>query len=134
YRAVRAEARTAAHQRPSGVHVGRMAPCLVVAWPTKLSMTPILADEVFEIVKNDLKAPAGYDALPSSPTPTLARYPSQASQWFPLNQADPASPSVRLRWQPPNQEEPPTLSMRAPLRYHLTPRSRHCFNRHASSA
>ncbi|MBI5365899.1 MAG: FAD-dependent oxidoreductase, partial [Planctomycetes bacterium] len=46
YRAVRAEARRADARRPSGVQVARPAPGLVVAWPTKLALAPLLADEV----------------------------------------------------------------------------------------
>lgn len=85
YRAVRAEARTAAHRRPSGVHASRIAPGLVVAWPTKLSMAPVLADEVFDILNVDLKTPGGYDEVPSWPTPDLARYPWEEAEWFAVN-------------------------------------------------
>ena len=82
YRAVRAEGRTAASRRPSGVHAQRVAPGMVVAWPTKLSMVPVLADEVFEIFQLDLKAPEGYDETPSWPTPNVARYPWEEAEWF----------------------------------------------------
>lgn len=82
YRAVRAEARTAAQRRPSGVHASQVAPALVVAWPTKLSMTPVLADEVFDLLKETLKSPRGYDEMPPWPTPQLARYPWEEAQWF----------------------------------------------------
>lgn len=85
YRAVRAEARTAAQRRPSGVHASRIAPGLVVAWPTKLSMAPVLADEVFDILNDDLKAPGGYSEVPSWPSPNLARYPWEEAQWFAVN-------------------------------------------------
>ncbi|HEY3151775.1 MAG TPA: FAD-dependent oxidoreductase [Candidatus Binatia bacterium] len=85
YRAVRAEASTAAHRRPSGVHVSRVAPGKVVAWPTKLSMVPILAEEVFEILRLDLKAPGGYDEIPPFSKPEVARYPWEEAQWFPVN-------------------------------------------------
>jgi glycine/D-amino acid oxidase-like deaminating enzyme len=85
YGAVRAEARTAAHRRPSGVHASRIAPGLVVAWPTKLSMAPVLADEVFEILSPDLKAPGGYDETPSWPMPDVAHYPWEEAEWFPVN-------------------------------------------------
>jgi len=82
YRAVRAEARTNAQRRPSGVHASRIAPGLAVAWPTKLSMTPVLADEVFDILREDLKAPGGYHEVPPWPKPNLARYPWEDAQWF----------------------------------------------------
>jgi hypothetical protein len=85
YRAVRAEARTAASRRPSGVHVNRVAPGMVVAWPTKLSMVPVLADEVLEILQPDLKAPGGYDETPPWPPPSVARYPWEEAEWFAVN-------------------------------------------------
>jgi hypothetical protein len=85
YRAVRAEGRTADQRRPSGVHVSHVAPRLLVAWPTKLSLAPALADEVFALVTMDLKHPGGYDelALPPWPMPPLARYPWEEVEWFP---------------------------------------------------
>jgi glycine/D-amino acid oxidase-like deaminating enzyme len=85
YRAMRAEARTAASSRPSGVHAHRVAPGLVVAWPTKLSMVPVLADEIFAIVNDDLKEPAGSDETPPWPAPTIARYPWEDAEWFAVN-------------------------------------------------
>jgi glycine/D-amino acid oxidase-like deaminating enzyme len=85
YHAIRAEARTAAIRRPSGVHASQIAPGMIVAWPTKLSMVPVLADEVFELVQLDLKAPGGYDETPSWPAPSLARYPWEEAQWFAVN-------------------------------------------------
>ena len=85
YRAARAEARTAASRRPSGVHAHRVAPGVVVAWPTKLSMVPVLADEVFEILEPDLKSPGGYDEVPRWPTPSVARYPWEEAEWFPAS-------------------------------------------------
>lgn len=85
YRAVRAEARTADQLRPSGVHMSRVAPRMVVAWPTKLSLAPVLADEVFALVTLDLKQPGRYDEveLPPWPTPPVARYPWEEVEWFP---------------------------------------------------
>jgi glycine/D-amino acid oxidase-like deaminating enzyme len=87
YRAVRAEGRTADLRRPSGVHVSRVAPRLLVAWPTKLSLIPVLADEVFNLLILDLKEPAGYDvpALSGKPTPLVARYPWEDVEWLPAN-------------------------------------------------
>ena len=82
YRAVRAEARTAASRRPSGVHANRIAPGVIVAWPTKLSMVPVLADEVFELLRGDLKEPDGADETPPWPAPTVARYPWEEAEWF----------------------------------------------------
>ncbi|HEY3304543.1 MAG TPA: FAD-dependent oxidoreductase [Candidatus Binatia bacterium] len=86
YRAVRAEARTADKRRPSGVHVGRVAPRIIVAWPTKLSLAPVLAEEVFAMATEELKQPGGYneDGLPPWPTPAVARYPWEEAEWFPV--------------------------------------------------
>ncbi len=85
YRAIRAEARTAQQRRPSGVHVRRVTPRIAVAWPTKLALAPILADEVFASVTMDLKGPAGYkeEELPAWPAPQVARYPWEEAEWFP---------------------------------------------------
>jgi len=87
YRAVRAEARTAEQRRPSGVHVGRAAPRIIVAWPTKLSLAPVLAEEVFAMATKDLKQPGGYSEaeLPPWPTPPVARYPWEEAEWFPAS-------------------------------------------------
>jgi hypothetical protein len=85
YRAVRAEARTNAIRRPSGVHASQVAPGMVVGWPTKLSMVPVLADEIFELVRLHLKEPGGYDETPSWPAPDLARYPWEEAEWFAVN-------------------------------------------------
>lgn len=83
YPATRAEAKTAAQKRPSGVHVSRVAPRIVVGWPTKLSMAPILAEEAFALVHAELKEPDGYQE-PSAPwpTPPVARYPWEEAEWF----------------------------------------------------
>jgi hypothetical protein len=85
YRAVRAEARTSDQRRPSGVHAGRVAPRTIVAWPTKLSLAPVLAEEVFAMVTQELKQPAGYndDGMPQWPVPPVARYPWEEAEWFP---------------------------------------------------
>lgn len=85
YRAVRAEARTADQRRPSGVHAGRVAPGVIAAWPTKLALAPVLADEVFNLAAHELKQPAGYheDGLPPWPAPPVARYPWEEAEWFP---------------------------------------------------
>ena len=85
YRAVRAEARTSDQRRPSGVHAGRVAPHIIAAWPTKLSLAPVLADEVFDMVHEELKRPGGHgeDGLPPWPAPAVARYPWEEAEWFP---------------------------------------------------
>jgi glycerol-3-phosphate dehydrogenase len=83
YPATRAEARTLEQKRPSGVHVSRVAPGIVVGWPTKLSMAPILAEEVFALVHAELKQPGDYEEpLVPWPTPSVARYPWEEVEWF----------------------------------------------------
>jgi FAD dependent oxidoreductase len=84
YRAVRAEALTKDLRRPSGVHVSRAAPRVLVAWPTKLALAPTLADEVLTLLTTDLKEPGGYDepVLPHRVTPPIARYPWEETEWF----------------------------------------------------
>ena len=84
YPATRAEARTAEQKRPSGVHVSGVAPGIVVGWPTKLSMVPILAEEIFALVNAELKQPGDYqEPLVPWPTPPVARYPWEEVEWFP---------------------------------------------------
>jgi hypothetical protein len=83
YPATRAEARTAEQKRPSGVHVSAVAPGIVVGWPTKLSMAPILAEEIFALVHAELKQPGDYEEpLVPWPTPPVAPYPWEEVEWF----------------------------------------------------
>jgi glycine/D-amino acid oxidase-like deaminating enzyme len=84
YRAVRAEALTTDLRRPSGVHVSRAAPHVLVAWPTKLALAPVLADEVFALLRTDLQEPGGYQerSLRDRVTPPIARYPWEETEWF----------------------------------------------------
>ena len=86
YRAVRAEARTTDQRRPSGVHAGYVAPHVIVAWPTKLCLAPVLADEVFGLAVQDLKMPERQEETCSEfnswPAPPLARYPWEDAEWF----------------------------------------------------
>jgi FAD dependent oxidoreductase len=84
YGAERAEARTSDLRRPSGVHARYVGPKLVAAWPTKLCLTPVLADEVFALVSAQLKTPAVYthEEPPPWPKPALARYPWEDIEWF----------------------------------------------------
>lgn len=84
YRAVRAEARTSDQRRPSGVHVSRVAPKIIAAWPTKLTMAPVLAEEVFQLAREELNQPSGTDDVASHrwPEPAVARYPWEECQWY----------------------------------------------------
>jgi glycine/D-amino acid oxidase-like deaminating enzyme len=50
YAAVRAEAANEEIRRPSGVQVSELQPGFVLAWPTKLAMAPLLAEEVVKMV------------------------------------------------------------------------------------
>jgi glycerol-3-phosphate dehydrogenase len=85
YRAVRAEAATADQRRPSGVHISQVTPRITLAWPTKLALVPVLAEEVFVSVSKKLKKPESNnpDAPPGWPKPALARYPWEEAEWFP---------------------------------------------------
>ncbi|MDH3446290.1 MAG: FAD-dependent oxidoreductase [Deltaproteobacteria bacterium] len=83
YNAVRAEARTSDFRRPSGVHASYVAPGIVAAWPTKLCLAPVLADDVFTLVSAELKSPAGFDnPSPLWPKPSVAPYPWENAEWF----------------------------------------------------
>ena len=83
YRAVRAEAATKDARRPSGTNVRKIAPGLVVAWPTKLALAPVLADEVLDEVRVELKSPATYDVAlaPSDSAPPVAPVPWENAEW-----------------------------------------------------
>jgi glycerol-3-phosphate dehydrogenase len=84
YRAVRAEAATSSRRRPSGVHISQVTRRITVAWPTKLALVPVLAEEVFASVSAQLEKPEGgrLHAPPDWPKPPLARYPWEEAEWF----------------------------------------------------
>jgi glycerol-3-phosphate dehydrogenase len=86
YRAVRAEAATRDQRRPSGVHISQATPWITVAWPTKLALVPVLAEEVFVAVNKQLKRPEtdNLNAPPNWLKPPLARYPWEEAEWFPV--------------------------------------------------
>lgn len=87
YRAVRAEGRTADLRRPSGVQVSRVAPRVWVAWPTKLALAPILAEEVFQEVTREIGSPSGYNPGPiAGDPPPVATPPWEvaSTEWFPM--------------------------------------------------
>lgn len=83
YPAVRAEAATAGARRPSGVHVEKVRdnPLTLVAWPTKLALAPLLADELVA----QLGKPQGrFDQeLSKGPVPAVATPPWEEASWFP---------------------------------------------------
>lgn len=83
YAAARAEARTKQGRRPSGAHVMALAPNLIVAWPTKLALAPVLADEILsEVSKSTKPSGAASVTLPDLPVPPVAPYPWEHAQWF----------------------------------------------------
>jgi hypothetical protein len=84
YAAVRAEARNDALRRPSGVQVKRVAPGLVVAWPTKWAMAPLLAEEIRHEVAAMLAGPSTPGAWSGArdwPRPRVAAFPWEDVEW-----------------------------------------------------
>ncbi len=87
FRAVRAEARNREHRRPSGVEVRRVAdrPPAFVAWPTKLALAPVLADEIAAQIAAVLSRPAAAStALPAAVHPPVAPPPWETASWHPV--------------------------------------------------
>jgi hypothetical protein len=87
HRATRAEAQTSDQRRPSGVHASYVAPRTIAAWPTKLSLVPVLAEEVFQMATEQLKRPAANNEfdLDQWPQPAVAPYPWEEAEWFPAS-------------------------------------------------
>lgn len=93
YGAVRAEARSRGERRPSGVQVKELGAGVLVAWPTKMALSPILAWEVQRELSRMLgpqERRAGFPA-PSAPalgwpSPSVAKYPWQEEglSWCPV--------------------------------------------------
>lgn len=87
YAAVRAEARNDALRRPSGVQVRSVAPGLVVAWPTKWAMAPLLAEEVRREVAARVPVPsstATFSGARGWPRPSIAPFPWEDVEWSPV--------------------------------------------------
>ena len=83
YSALRAEAQKSQGRRPSGVHVKELTPNLIVAWPTKLALAPVLAEEILRMVsKTTRPSGAGDMTPPDLPVPPIAPYPWEHAQWF----------------------------------------------------
>lgn len=83
YRALRAEARTSQGRRPSGAHMIALAPNLIVAWPTKLALAPVLAKDILNAVAKATRPSGTADMnLPDLPAPPLAQYPWEQAKWF----------------------------------------------------
>ena len=74
-------------RRPSGVQVSEVEPGFVLAWPTKLAMAPLLAEEVVDLV-----APGAGEAgeLPEEwPRATLGEPPWEQASWRSVNSVRP---------------------------------------------
>jgi glycine/D-amino acid oxidase-like deaminating enzyme len=85
YASVRAEARDLAHRRPSGAQVETVAPGLIVAWPTKLALAPLLAEDVLEVLAGSGTMASGPSPLHGAgrwPRPEVAAYPWKDVTWF----------------------------------------------------
>jgi hypothetical protein len=86
YHAERAEAGTSKVRRPSGAQVIALAPNLIVAWPTKLALAPVLAEEILTIVSKTTRPSGASEVmLPDLPLPPLAPYPWEHAQWVSAN-------------------------------------------------
>jgi len=86
YPAVRAEARTRLGRRPSGAQVLAVAPNLIAAWPTKLALAPILADEILKMVSRSTRPSGAAEVSPPElPVPHVAPYPWEQAEWFSVN-------------------------------------------------
>jgi hypothetical protein len=86
YRAVRAEAKRADAMRPSGVHVRRVAQNAVVAWPTKMALAPLLAEEIHREIATMVPGPGGpasSDRWRGWRAPRVAPYPWEKVEWRP---------------------------------------------------
>lgn len=88
YDASRAESARSDGKRPSGVHLERASGRVLVAWPTKMALAPVLADEIATAIQETLGA-ASQDPGPlqwglDAGVPT-ARYPWEEREWEPLD-------------------------------------------------
>lgn len=90
YRAVRAEARDARSRRPSGAHVEALQRGLIVAWPTKWALAPLLAEDVLAQLQSDGIEARGQRALHGSgrwPRPDVAAFPWEDCAWTDVSSA-----------------------------------------------
>jgi hypothetical protein len=77
---VRAEARDPLGALAAGPVVQEYGNVLV-AWPTKLTFTPILADNVLALIEARHIAPRYTDAPPALPVPALGKQPFEDAVW-----------------------------------------------------
>lgn len=87
YAAVRAEAANDEIRRPSGVQVSEIEPGFVLAWPTKLAMAPLLAEEVVELVA--ARAGEAGELPVEWPRATLGVPPWERATWRSVNSVRP---------------------------------------------
>lgn len=87
YPAVRAEAANEDVRRPSGVQVSEVEPGLVVAWPTKWAMAPLLAEEVSRLVVPG--ASDGHDPPRDWPRASVGIPPWERTTWRSVNSVRP---------------------------------------------
>ena len=90
YAAVRAEAANDAMSRPSGVQVEAVEDGLIVAWPTKWAMAPLLAEEVARIVVPGKSPTATPAVLGQWPRAEISRPPWEQTTWRNANSEQPA--------------------------------------------
>jgi glycine/D-amino acid oxidase-like deaminating enzyme len=82
YSARRAEAADPGGKRPSGVHLASPDPRLMVAWPTKLALAPVLAEEIVARTADLLGPAEGQELLECThEPPVLAPYPWEVCEW-----------------------------------------------------
>ena len=89
YAAVRAEAANDAMSRPSGVQVEVVQDGLIVAWPTKWAMAPLLAEEIAGIVvpgNSSIATPAVSGQWPRA---EISRPPWEQATWRNANSEQP---------------------------------------------
>jgi len=87
YVAVRAEAKSSQHRRPSGVHARWVTDHTLVTWPTKMALTPLLADEVVAEMGARVGPPSGRGEAIAWPSAQVALDPwrEEGLQWHPLS-------------------------------------------------
>ena len=89
YAAVRAEAARESRNRPSGVQVETVEDGLIVAWPTKWAMAPLLAEEIARIVVPG-HTPTATPAVPGQwPRAGISRPPWEQATWRNANSEQP---------------------------------------------
>jgi len=87
YRAVRAEAASRRHKRPSGVHCAGVAPRILLNWPTKMALSPVLAEESLQRIQEVLGPPEDPGEGIPWPRPAVAEDPweKEGMTWVPVD-------------------------------------------------